>query len=161
MLKLVRWLRSQYDIPPSRIWNFDEIRIYSSPQDLSSQTLDFASTRDPMIRKIQNPKEAFTGLIMVNGDGENLMVFLVTKKGLPSDSVIHTITVEEREWVNNAVKVTPLDIHFTVIHGITVLKVPPKKKAWCSSLVTQAYLKLALFRVDEPSILQVLSKTIY
>ena len=83
------------------------------------------------------------------------MVFLVTKKGLPENSVTHTVTVEEREWVNGAVKVTKVDIHFTVIHGVTVLKVPPKKKAWCSGLVTQAYLKLALFREDQPSILQV------
>ena len=99
-----------------------------------------------MIRKIQNPKEAFTGIFMVNGDGENLMVFLVTKKALPVNSVIHTVTVEEREWKDGAVKVTPLDIRFTVIHGVTVLKVPPGKKAWRSGLVTQAYLKLALFR---------------
>ena len=83
---------------------------------------------------------------MVNGDGENLMVFLVTKKALPVNSVIHTVTVEEREWKDGAVKVTPLDIRFTVIHGVTVLKVPPGKKAWRSGLVTQAYLKLALFR---------------
>lgn len=148
-------MRIQYDIPPSRIWNFDEIRIYASPQDLHSQTLEFSSVRDPMVHKIANPKEAFTGIIMVNGDGKNLMVFLVTKKALPSDSTIHTVKEEEREWVGGAVKVTKVDFHFTVIHGITVLKVPPQKKAWCSGSVTRAFLRLALYRVDEPTLLQV------
>ena len=61
MLKQVRWIREKYDIPPERVWNFDEVRIYSSPQDLHSSTLEFSSVRDPMVRKIANPKEAFTG----------------------------------------------------------------------------------------------------
>jgi hypothetical protein len=155
MLQLVRWIQSQQDIPPSRIWNFDEVRIYSSPQDLNSHTLQFASVRDPMVRKVANPKEAFTGIIMANGDGENLMVFLVTKKALPANSIVHTITVEDRTWKDGQVKVTPVTIPFAVIHGITVLKVPPGSKAWCSSIITQAMLQLSLFRVDSPSLLQV------
>ena len=62
MLRLVRWIRAQQDIPPSRVWNFDEVRIYSSPQDLNSHTLEFASVRDPMVRKVANPKEALTSM---------------------------------------------------------------------------------------------------
>ena len=108
-----------------------------------------------MVRKVANPKEAFTGIIMANGDGENLMVFLVTKKALPENSIVHTIMVEERTWKDNQVKVTPIMIPFAVIHGITVLKVPPGSKAWCSSIITQAMLQLSLFRVDSPSLLQV------
>ena len=155
MLKTVHWIRGKFDIPPKRIWNFDEVRIYSSPQDLNSCTLEFASVRDPMVRKIQNPKEGFTGIIMINGDGSELMVFLVTKKALPPDCEVHKITVEERNWVDKAVKVTPVEIEFAVIHGITVIKVPPKKKAWCSTVITKAYLKAALFKTGEHSILQV------
>ena len=157
MLKLVRWPRNQLDIPPSRIWNFDEVRIYATPQDLHSHTLEYASVRDPFAKKVGNPKEAYTGIIMANGDGENLMVFLVTKKKLPPESVVHTLTLKERTWENNMVKVTPVKIAFAIIHGVTVLKVPSGRKAWCSSLITEAYLRIALFRVDENSILQVSS----
>ena len=155
MLKMVRWIRGKLDIPPARVWNFDEIRIYSLPQDLHSYTLEFASVRDPMVRKIQNPKEAFTGIIMINGDGSELMVFLVTMKGLPAGCEIHKITVEERTWKNKSVKVTPVEVQFAVLHGVTVIKAPVGKKAWCSSLITQAFLKAALFRIEEHSILQV------
>ena len=107
------------------------------------------------MKKVANPKEAFTGIIMANGDGKNLMVFLVTTKKLPLESVVHTLTLHERTWENNQVKVTPVAISFAVIHGVTVLKVPPGRKAWCSSIITEAYLRIALFRVDENSILQV------
>ena len=61
MVKQVRLLRDQYNISPKDIYNFDEVRIYASPQDLHSQTLEFSSVRDPYARKIQNPKEAYTG----------------------------------------------------------------------------------------------------
>ena len=155
MIRLVRRIRDQFDIPPSRIWNFDEVRIYATPQDLHSHTLEFTSVRDPAVRKVANPKEAYTGIVMANGDGENLMVFLVTTKKLPPENVVHTLTLQERTWVNNEVKVTPVNIPFAVVHGVTVLKVPPGTKAWCSSLITEAYLRLALFRVDDNSILQV------
>ena len=155
MLKLVRWTRDQHSIPPSRIWNFDEVRIYATPQDLHSHTLEFSSVRDPCVKKVANPKEAYTGIVMANGDGENLMIFLVTKKKIPPEFVVHTLTLHERSWENNEVKITPIEINFAVIHGITVLKVPSGRKAWCSSLITEAYLRLALFRVDEHSILQV------
>ena len=74
MLKMARMIRSQLRIPPSRVWNFDEIRVYSSPQDLHSHTLEFASVRDPLAMKVQNPREAYTGIIMVNGDGSCLQV---------------------------------------------------------------------------------------
>ena len=92
---------------------------------------------------------------MVNGDGSDTMVFLVTRKALPADSKIHVITVEERSWEGGKVKVSQVDINFTVLHGITIIKVPPGKKAWCSGPITEAFLRAALFRVDEHSILQV------
>ena len=107
-----------------------------------------------MVRKIQNPKEAFTGIIMANGDGSELMVFLVTKKGLPENCKITTITVEERTWEGGKVKVTPVEVRFAVIHGVSVLKVPSGRKAWCSSVITEAFLRIALFRTED-SILQV------
>jgi hypothetical protein len=155
MLKIARKLRIQYDIPPSRIWNFDEVRIYSSPQDLHSHTLEFSSVRDPFAVKVANPKEAFTGIIMANGDGSCLMVFLVTKKALPPEYVVHTLALEERSWEDGGVKVSTVTIPIAIIHGICVLKVPAGRKAWCSSLITEAYLRLALFRLREDSILQV------
>ena len=155
MLKMARYLRTQYDIPPSRIWNFDELRIYASPQDLHSCTLEFSSVRDPMVRKIGNPKEAYTGIVMANGDGSELQICLITKKALPSNRPVHAVTVEKRTWENNSVKVTPVEIQYAVIHGVTVMKAPPDQKAWCSSLMTEAYLKISLFRVEEDSILQV------
>jgi len=105
MVKYVRRLRDQFDIPPKRIYNFDEIRIYSSPQDLHSQTLEFSSVRDPFVKKISNPKEAYTGIIMANGDGSDLMIFLVTTKALPSKFVVETLTLEERVLVDGEVKV--------------------------------------------------------
>ena len=126
MIKLVRYIWSSLNIPPKNIWNYDELRIYASPQDLNSCTLEFESCKDPMVRKVANPKEAFTGIIMVNGDGSELMVFLVTKKALPENCPIHNITIEERTWENNRVKVTPVDVHFAVIHGVLVINVPPK-----------------------------------
>ena len=136
MLKMARKICIQLDIPPSRIFNFDEVRINSSPQDLHSHTLEFKSTKDPMVMKVSNPKEAFTGIIFANGDGTMLQVFLVTTKALPADSIVHEVTIEERSWVAGAVKVTPVAIPFAVIAGITVLKVPPGRKAWCSSAIT-------------------------
>ena len=111
--------------------------------------------RDPHAKKIANPKEAYTGVIAVNGSGDDAMVFLVTTKRIPPEFVANTITLQERTWEENDVKVTDIQIPFAVIHGITVLKVPPGRKAWCSSLVTEAYLRQSLFRLDEPSILQV------
>ena len=163
MLKMVRWIRKQKDIPPSRIWNFDEIRIYSSPQDLHSRTLEFASVHDPVAMKIANPKEGYTGIIMGNGDGSTLMVFLVTTKALPADSVVHTVTLDRRTWENGGVKVTPVSIFFAVICGIVVLKVPPGGKAWCSAEVTQSFLEATLF-LEEGSLVQVnifLNRAIY
>jgi hypothetical protein len=155
MLKMVRWIRKQKSIPPSRIWNFDEIRIYSSPQDLNSHTLEFASVRDPMAMKIANPKEGFTGIIMANGDGSTLMVHLVTTKALPKEKIVHTATIERRTWENGAVKVTLVDVQFAVICGIVVIKVPSGGKAWCSSEITQKYLETVLFKVDDPTMVQV------
>ena len=108
-----------------------------------------------MVRKVANPKEAYTGIVMVNGDGSELQICLVTKKALPPNCTVHTIMMEERTWENKTVKVTPVAINFTVIQGITVIKAPPGKKVWCSSLITEAFLKATLFRVDEDSILQV------
>ena len=157
MLKLARFMRTQFDIPPSRIWNFDELRIYASPQDLHSSTLEFASVRDPMVRKVANPKEAYTGIVMANGDGSELMICLITKKALPSNASIYTVRVEERTWGDDGVVVTPIDIQYTVIHGVTVMKAPADKKAWCSGIMTEAYLKISLFRVEEDSILQVIN----
>ena len=155
MLKTVRWIRKQASVPPSRVWNFDEIRIYSSPQDLTSQTLEFASVRDPVAMKIANPKEGYTGIIQANGDGSTLMVHLVTTKALPKESIVHTVTLEERTWENGAVKVTPKEFQFAVICGVTVLKVPTGGKSWCSSDVTEAYLRTVLFNVTESSVIQV------
>ena len=155
MLKMARKIRSELQIPPARVWNFDEIRIYSSPQDLHSHTLEFASVRDPMVMKVANPKEAFTGIILANGDGSTLQVFLVTTKALPPQSIVHHVTIEERAWVAGAVTVTPVKIPFAVIAGITVIKVPPGRKAWCSTGITEAMLRLALFRVEEHSLIQV------
>jgi hypothetical protein len=105
MIKHIRRLRDQFDIPPSRIYNFDEIRIYSSPQDLHSQTLEFSRVRDPFAKKVSNPKEAYTGIISANASGEDLMVFLVTSKKLPPELVVQTLVLQERTWENNAVKV--------------------------------------------------------
>ncbi len=155
MLKTVRWIRKQASVPPSRVWNFDEIRIYSSPQDLNSQTLEFASVRDPVAMKIANPKEGYTGIIQANGDGSTLMVHLVTTKPLPKESIVHTVTLEERTWDNGAVKVTPKVFQFAVICGVTVLRVPTGSKSWCSSDVTEAYLRSCLFKVDDTSVMQV------
>ena len=155
MLKMARKIRKQLHIPPSRVWNFDEIRVYSSPQDLHSHTLEFKSVRDPLVMKISNPKEAYTGIILANGDGSTLQVFLVTTKAFPPESVIHEVQIEERALVAGAVQVTPTKIPFTVIAGITVIKVPTGRKAWCSTAITEAMLRLALFRVDEPHLLQV------
>ena len=157
MLKKIRWLRSHYDIGARDIVNFDEVRLYATPQDPNSTTLAFKSDKDPMIRKIQNPKEAYTGIIMANGDGSELTVFLVTKKALPDGCKIHTVQIDDRQWDKNrkCVIVKKVDIRFTVIHGITVLKVPPGVKAWCSGNITKAYLMLTLFCTDRPSILQV------
>ena len=87
MLQQIRWMRAQYNIPLSRVYNFDEIRLNSSDQDLNQRTLEFASVKDPIVKKIANPKEAFTGILFGNADGSELMVFLVTKKGLPVGSV--------------------------------------------------------------------------
>ena len=158
MLQQIRWMRAQYDIPLSRVWNFDEIRLNSTDQDLNQRTLEFASVKDPIVKKIANPKEAFTGILFANADGSELMVFLVTKKGLPVGSVIHTIQVEDRDWNSKEqrVVVKKLDVQFTVIEGVTVVKVPPGMKAWCGGKVTMAFLLLTLFRVEEPSILQVI-----
>ena len=52
--------------------------------------------------------------------------------------------------------VKKLDVQFTVLEGVTVVKVPPGMKAWCGGKVTMAFLLLTLFRVEEPSILQVI-----
>ena len=158
MLQKIRWMRAHYNIPPSRVYNFDELRLNSSEQGLNQRTLEFASVKDPMVKKIANPKEAFTGILFANADGSELMVFLVTKKGLPVDSNIHTITVEDRDWNSKeqSVNVKKLDVQFTIINGVTVVKVPPGMKAWCGGKVTIAFLLLTLFRMDEPSILQVI-----
>ena len=85
------------------------------------------------------------------------MVFLITAKKLPPESVVQKLTLQKRTWENGGVKVTPIDIEFAVIHGITVLKVPPGSKAWCSTLVTEALLRLALFHIrkHKKAILQV------
>ena len=155
MLKMARKVRTQLDIPPSRIFNFDEIKIYSSPQDLHSHTLEFQSVRDPMVIKVANPKEGYNGIIVANGDGSMLQVFLVTTKAIPADAIVHEVIIEERTWVDSAVKMTPVAIPFAVIAGITVIKVPPGRKAWCSSGITEAMLKIALFRENKPSLLQV------
>ena len=152
---MARKMRTQLQIPPSRVWNFDEIRIYSSPQDLHSHTLEFRSVRDPMVMKVANPKEAYTGIILGNGDGSTLQVFLVTTKALPPESVVHEVEIEERSLDSGAVLVTSVKIPFAVIAGVTVIKVPPGRKAWCSTAITEAMLRLALFRVDEPHLLQV------
>ena len=98
MLRMARWMRTQLDIPPSRVWNFDEVCIHSSPQDLHSHTLEFRSVKDPMVMKVANPKEAFTGIIMANGDGSTLQVFLVTTKALPPEFIAHEIVIQERTW---------------------------------------------------------------
>ena len=82
MIKLVRRLRDQYDIGPKDIYNFDEIRIYSSPQDLHSQTLEFQSVRDPYAKKIQNPKEAYTGMF-----GNVVKEMKLLNARLPDDSI--------------------------------------------------------------------------
>ena len=157
MIKKIRWLCSHYDIGPHDVYNFDELRLFAAKQDKNSTTLAFKSDKDPMIRKIQNPKEAYTGIIMANGDGSELMVFLVTKKALPIGSTIHSVQVDDRQWDKDrkCVVVKKVDIRFTVLHGITVLKVPPGVKAWCSGNITKAFLLLTLFRTDRPSILQV------
>ena len=123
MLKMARTIRAELQIPPSRVWNFDEIRINSSPQDLHSFTLEFQSVRDPMVMKVSNPKEAFTGIILANGDGSTLQVFLVTTKAIPPESIVHYETIEERTWVAGEVKVTPVKIPFAVIAGTVVIKV--------------------------------------
>ena len=157
MVRLVRRIRDQFDIPPARVWNFDEVRIYSSPQDLHSRTLEFQSVRDPYAKKVANPKEGYTGIVMCNGSGTELMVFLVTTKKIPPEFVVHSMTLQERSWEDNQVKVTDVEVQFGIIHGVTVLKVPPGRKAWCSTLVTQAYLRLALFRIPhyEKTLIQV------
>jgi hypothetical protein len=74
MVRQVRRLVDDNQIQPRDIRNFDEIRIHSSPMDLTMETLELDGVRDPLVRKIANPKEAFTGVIMVNGDGSELQV---------------------------------------------------------------------------------------
>ena len=79
----------------------------------------------------------------------------MTTKGLPPESIVHDVVIEERTWVAGSVKVTPVKIPFAIIAGIAVIKVPTGRKAWCSSIITEAMLRLALFRVDEHSLIQV------
>ena len=120
-------------------------------------TLELASVRDPLVRKVANPKEAYTGIVMASGDGETLIFVLVTNKALPSGYPTHTIVVEQRRWDKKLKKVivTPITITFSVVHGITVLKVPPNSKAWCSAIVTEAFCRLFMSKCESPSILQV------
>ena len=156
MVRQIRRIRELENIDPSDIWNFDELRIYASPQDLNTYTLEFSDKRDPEVRKIANPKEAYTGIVAVSGDGENLMIFLVTNKKLPEEYPVETLTLTRRVWEKNEVKQFPVIFHFMKIHGITVLKVSPGNKSWCSALVTEAFLRLILFKTNRPTILQVL-----
>ena len=155
MIKYVRRLRDQFDIPPSRVYNFDEIRVYASPQDLHSETLEYSSVTDPFAKKVSNPKEAYTGIICANGSGEDLQVCLVTNKKLPPDAIVYTSTIQERILEDDEVQIVDVEIDFAVIHGVVVLKVPAGGKAWCSVRITKAWLDAHLFRIDEPSIVQV------
>ena len=110
MIRQIRRIRDLENIGPSDIWNFDELRIYASPQDLSTYTLEFTDQRDPEVRKISNPKEAYTGIVAASGDGTNLMVFLVTNKKLPDEYPVETLTLTRRIFENNDVKHIPVKL---------------------------------------------------
>ena len=47
---------------------------------------------------------------MVNGDGSELMVFLVTNKKLPEGYEVHTISLQERTWDKDEKKVIVEDV---------------------------------------------------
>ena len=153
----MRRVIQDHGVLPKDIFCFDEIRIYASSQDLNTMTLELASVKDPLVRKIANPREAYTGIVLASGDGETLAFVLVTTKGIPSNYPLHGMELEQRKWDNKSKKViiTPITINFAVIHGITVLKVPPGSKAWCSGIITEAFCRLFMTRCTSPSILQV------
>ena len=155
-VRMVRRVIQDFGIPPKDIWCFDEIRIYASSQDLNTMTLEFASVRDPVVRKIANPREAYTGIVLASGDGENLAMVLVTNKALPPGATIHEMTLDQRKWdkVQKKVVITPTRISFCTIEDICVLKVPPGFKAWCSGLVTEAFCRMFMTKCDRPTILQ-------
>ena len=92
-IRMIRRLRQDFGIGARDMWCFDEIRVYASSQNLNTMTLELASVRDPLVRKIQNPREAYTGIVMASADGENLVFVLVTTKALPQGSVVHSITM--------------------------------------------------------------------
>jgi hypothetical protein len=150
----VRRIRDDLAIEKRDVICFDEIRIHGSPQDLSTMTLEKVSVRDPLVRKVANPREAYTGIVMASGDGEDLVFVLVTTKGLPLGYPVHTMNLNQRKW-DKKVVVVPVKINFVVIHGVTVLKVPPGFKAWCSGLITEAFCRLVMFRTERPTLLQV------
>ena len=118
----------------------DEIRVYASAHDLNTMTLELSSVRDSLVRKLVNPREGYTGIVMASGDGETLAFVLVTTKALPSGYPTEVMTLEQRKWdKKQKVIVAPMTIPFAVIHGIVALKVPPGYKAWCSGIITEDF----------------------
>ena len=97
------------------------------------------------------------GIVMASGDGETLGFVLVTTKAIPDGYPSMEHTLEQRKWdkTTKKVTVTPIVIKFAIIHGITVLKVPPGFKAWCSGIITEAFCRQYMTNCDSPSILQV------
>ena len=112
--------------------------------------------RDPLVRKVANPREAYTGIVMASGDGENLAFVLVTTKALPTGHPVYPMDLEDRKWDKESKKVvvSKLRINFAIIHGICVLKVPPGHKAWCSGKITEAFCRQFMTKTPN-SILQV------
>ena len=126
-VRKVRRTIQDYSIKPKDIWCVDEIRVYASAHDLNTMTLELSSVRDPLVRKVANPREGFTGIAMASGDGETLAFVLVTTKALPSGYETEVMILEQRNWDKKQKKVIValVTITFAVIHGIVVLKVPP------------------------------------
>jgi hypothetical protein len=85
-------------IPLSNIVNWDEIRIYATKQDLGSVTLESANIKDPRVKKIQNPKEAYTGIFKASADGKTLEIYLLTTKKLPQNKIVHEVAVPNYQW---------------------------------------------------------------
>ena len=80
-VRMVRRIMQDFAVVPKDFWCFDETRIYATKQDLNSVTLEMTSVRDPLVRKIANPREAYTGIVMVSGRGH--------KKGPAHQNFLH------------------------------------------------------------------------
>ena len=66
----------------------------------------------------------------------------ITNKAIPEEYHLRKITLRDGKIVILA-----------VIHGISVMKVPPGAKSWCSTEITLAWISIFLYRVPRNSVL--------